>query len=168
MMESIASTGATTTRDVADHRWRSPLLGTARTVTLRQGRVDCFERGQGRPIVFAHGWLANANLWRHVVDALAARHRCIALDLPFGSHRVPLDPTADLTPSGCGALIADVLEALALDDVTLVGTDSGGAYSQIATAARPERIGRLVLNGCETLHDDAFPPAQFATLTLAA
>jgi hypothetical protein len=29
-----------------------------------------------------------------------------------------------------------VLDALDLDDVTLVGNDSGGTYSQIATAAR--------------------------------
>lgn len=166
-MENIASTEATT-RDGADHRWRSPTLGAARSVTLRQGRLEYFERGRGRPIVFAHGWLANANLWRRVVDVLADRFRCIALDLPLGSHRVALDAAADLTPAGCGALVTDVLDALELDDVTLVGTDSGGAYSQIATAARPDRIGRLVLNGCETLHDDAFPPAQFATLTLAA
>ncbi len=46
---------------------------------------------------------------------------------------------ADLTTSGCGDLIADALDALGLSDVTLVGNDSGGAYSQIAAATRPDR-----------------------------
>ena len=51
--------------------------------------------------------------------------------------------------------------------MTLVGNDSGGAYSQIAAAARPERIARLALNSCETPHDE-FPPPPFDGLPVAA
>ena len=51
--------------------------------------------------------------------------------------------------------------------MTLVGNDSGGAYSQIAAAARPERIARLALNSCETPHDE-FPPPPFDGLPAAA
>jgi pimeloyl-ACP methyl ester carboxylesterase len=147
--------------------WRSPLLGDRREVELAAGRLEYFELGEGPAIVFAHGWLANANLWRAVVDQLAGRFRCLALDLPLGSHRVPMGADADLSPSGCGALIAEVLAALELTDVTLVGNDSGGAYSQIATAADPERVGRLVLNSCETPYDE-FPPPPFDGLPAVA
>ena len=140
--------------------WRSPLLGELRSVELAAGRLDCFERGEGPVLVFAHGWLANANLWRNVVESLAARFRCIVLDLPLGSHRRAMDPTADLTPAGLGELIAEALAKLDLHDVTLVGNDSGGAYSQIATASHPERVARLVLNSCETPYD-RFPPPPF-------
>lgn len=150
------------------HRRRSPLLGEPRTIEVGGGRLDCFERGDGPVLVLAHGWLANANLWRHVVEALSARFRCVVLDLPFGSHRLAMDADADLTPTGCGELIAAALAALDLTDVTLVGNDSGGAYSQIAAAAHPERIARLVLNSCETPYD-RFPPPPFDRLpTLAA
>jgi pimeloyl-ACP methyl ester carboxylesterase len=80
-------------------------------------------------------------------------------------------PDADLSPTGCGALIAGALDALDLNDVTLVGNDSGGAYSQIATAARVgggrDRIARLVLNSCETPYD-AFPPPPFDGLPTVA
>jgi pimeloyl-ACP methyl ester carboxylesterase len=145
---------------VAAHRWRSPLLGEPATVELAQGRLEYFGRGSGPTVVFAHGWLANANLWRAVVDRLASRHTCITLDLPLGSHRLPVAPGADLSPLGCAHLIAGTLETLGLDDVTLVGNDSGGAYSQIATARWPDRVGHLVLNSCETPHD-AFPPPPF-------
>ena len=142
------------------HRWRSDLLGTAHAVELAHGRLEYFERGAGPTLVFAHGWLANANLWRAVVDALASDFRCVALDLPLGAHRVAMAPDADLSPTGCGALISGALDALDLHDVTLIGNDSGGAYSQIATAADPHRVARLVLNSCETPYD-AFPPPPF-------
>lgn len=102
-----------------------------------------------------------------VVEHLAASFTCIALDLPLGSHSIPLRPDADLSPQGCGKLISDALEALELSDVTLVGNDSGGAYSQIATAARPQRVARLVLNSCETPYDE-FPPAPFDGLPAVA
>ncbi len=142
------------------HRWRSPLLGEPATIETPTGPLAYFERGSGPVIVFAHGWLANANLWRGVVDLLSAQFRCITLDPPLGSHRQPMDAGADLTPAGCGELIATALARLDLHEVTLVGNDSGGAYSQIATAAHPERIARLVLNSCETPYD-AFPPPPF-------
>jgi pimeloyl-ACP methyl ester carboxylesterase len=147
--------------------WRSELLGEQRELELEHGRLQYFERGEGPAVVFCHGWLANANLWRKVVDALAERHSCFALDLPFGSHRVAMAPSAELTPEGCGALIAEAIEALGLDDVTLVGNDSGGAYSQIALAARPGLAARLVLNSCETPYDE-FPPPPFDGLPAVA
>ena len=84
------------------HAWRSPLLGELGALVLSAGRLEYFRRGRGPAIVFTHGWLSNANLWRNVVDRLADRYCCVTLDLPFGAHRVPLDPAADLSPEGCG------------------------------------------------------------------
>src|SRR3954452_19535365 len=102
------------------HLYRSPLLGSARMVRVKAGEIRYFERGSGPVVVFAHGWLANANLWRKVVATLSASHRCIVLDLPLGAHGAPVEPDADLTPPGVGAIILDVIEALGLSDVTLV------------------------------------------------
>lgn len=151
----------------AAYTWRSPQLGDTHTLTLRQGRIEAHIRGDGPAVVFAHGWLANANLWREVVDLLASDFRCVALDLPFGGHRIALGGEEPLGPEACAALITAAVEELGLKDVTVVGNDSGGAYSQIATATAPERVGRLVLNSCETLYDD-FPPPPFDGLPAAA
>lgn len=131
------------------------------------GRIECFIRGQGPAIVFCHGWLANANLWRKLFPLLTDSHTCVALDLPFGSHRLAIGAGAELSPTGCGALISASLDALKLSEVTLVGNDSGGAYAQIATAAHPERIARLALNSCETPYEE-FPPPPFDGLPAAA
>jgi pimeloyl-ACP methyl ester carboxylesterase len=149
------------------HRWRSPLLGEPKTLKLAQGTVEYFERGAGPNVVLVHGWLTNANLWRSVVDDLCGEFRCLTLDLPLGSHRVPMPIGADLGPDGIAALIASTLDALRLTDVTLVGNDSGGAYSQIAAARHTDRVGRLVLTSCETPYDN-WPPAQFDYLRVIA
>jgi len=156
-----------TAEAIATHLYRSPLLGTARMLPVRAGQIRVFERGAGPAVVFAHGWLGNANLWRKVVDLLAGRHRCVVLDLPLGAHGTPVDRDADLTPPGVGAIITAAIEALGLEAVTLVGNDSGGAYSQIGVAACPDRIARLVLASCET-PDDEFPPPPFTALPQAA
>jgi pimeloyl-ACP methyl ester carboxylesterase len=150
----------------AAHHWRSQLLGERLEFDLPAGRLAAFRRGQGPPLVFAHGWLANANLWRHVIERLADCFTCVAFDLPLGAHRVAL-PHADLSPLGCGHLIADALDALELEAVTLVGNDSGGAYAQIAASQRGERVARLVLNSCETPYDP-FPPPPFDGLPALA
>lgn len=155
------------TVNIPAHLWRSAALGDEREVSLPQGRLRYFRRGEGPIVVFAHGWLANANLWRKVIERLADRFTCIALDLPFGAHRVAMDPDADLSPYGCGNLIASTLAALELVDVTLVGNDSGGAYSQIAVASAPQRVARLVLNSCETPYSE-FPPPPFDGLPAVA
>lgn len=155
------------TADTPPHLWRSTALGDEQEVSLPQGRLRYFHRGEGPVIVFAHGWLANANLWRKVIERLADRFTCIALDLPFGAHRVAMDPEADLSPAGCGDLIVSILSSLRLMDMTLVGNDSGGAYSQIAVASAPQRVARLVLNSCETPYSE-FPPPPFDGLPAAA
>src|SRR5438874_9020914 len=147
--------------------WRSPLLGERRAIDLPEGTIEYFERGRGPTLVLVHGWLANANLWRAVVDALHKDFRCLTLDLPLGAHRWTMPQGADLGPDGIAALIAAVLERLELTNVTLVGNDSGGAYSQIAVARHTDRVGRLVLTSCETPYDD-WPPAQFEHLRIIA
>ena len=139
--------------------WRDPALGIARELDLPQGRLRCFDAGSGPPIVFAHGLLVNANLWRKVVTRLSPEFRCIALDLPLGSHTLPMPDAADLTPPGLADLITEALEALALDAVTLVGNDTGGALCQIVVTRRPTRVARLVLTSCD--YRDNFPPWMF-------
>jgi pimeloyl-ACP methyl ester carboxylesterase len=149
------------------HHWRSPLLGEPKHLDLPCGRVDYFERGSGTTLLFVHGWLANANLWRNVIGDLASDFRCIAIDMPLGAHRTALRPDADLTPAGCATIIRGAIRALGLDRPTLVGNDSGGAYSQMVAAAEPDRVGRLILNACETPFD-AFPPPPFDGLPAVA
>lgn len=135
-------------------------------VTLPQGTIRYRDTGSGPPLVFIHGLLVNGTLWDKVVPRLERDFRCIVPDLPLGSHRLPLKPEADRTPPGIARLIADFIAALDLQDVTLVGNDTGGALCQMVCADHPERIGRLVLTPCDA-YENFLPPA-FRGLQYAA
>jgi pimeloyl-ACP methyl ester carboxylesterase len=128
-------------------------------VRLPQGTIRYRETGEGEPIVFVHGYLVDGRLWSGTAEHLSASHRCILPDWPLGAHRIPMKTNADLSPPGVAKLIADFLEALSLDQVTIVGNDSGGAMSQVMVTRHPERVGRLVLTNCDT-HEN-FPPSVF-------
>jgi pimeloyl-ACP methyl ester carboxylesterase len=131
-------------------------------IDLPAGRIRYREAGSGKPVVFVHGYLVDGRLWDGVVDRLSDRCRCIAPDWPIGAQQIAMKPGADLSPPGIAATISSFLEALDLEDVTIVGNDSGGAMSQVLVTRRPERIGRLVLTNCDT-HEN-FPPGMFKAL----
>jgi hypothetical protein len=52
-----------------------------RFVEVASGRIAYVERGQGAPALFVHGVPINGYHWRHVIDRLQHRRRCIAIDL---------------------------------------------------------------------------------------
>jgi pimeloyl-ACP methyl ester carboxylesterase len=131
-------------------------------IQLPQGTIRYREAGEGPPIVFVHGYLVDGRLWDGVVDNLADRFRCIAPDWPIAAHQVAMSPDADLSPPGIARLISDFLAKLELEDVTIVGSDSGGAMSQVLVTSHPERIGHLVLTNCDT-HEN-FPPGIFKAM----
>jgi pimeloyl-ACP methyl ester carboxylesterase len=133
-----------------------------REAGLPAGTIRYREAGEGKPVVFVHGYLVDGRLWDGVVDRLSDRCRCIAPDWPIGAQQVAMKPDADLTPYGIASIVNDFLEALDLNDVTIVGNDSGGAMSQVTVTRHPERIGRLVLTNCDT-HEN-FPPGVFKTM----
>jgi pimeloyl-ACP methyl ester carboxylesterase len=136
--------------------------GQRREVALPSGTIRYREAGEGRPVVFVHGYLVDGRLWDGVVDNLSDRCRCIAPDWPIGAQQVAMNADADLTPYGVAATIASFLEALELSDATIVGNDSGGAMSQVLASRHPERIGRLVLTNCDMYEN--FPPGIFKAM----
>lgn len=135
-------------------------------VRLPQGAIRYREHGSGEPIVFVHGFLTNGELWREVAPRLAERFRVIVPDWPLGSHELALNPGTDLSPLGLAKIIADFLDALDLQNVTLVGNDTGGALSQLVAVHHPERLGRLVLTPCDAYEN--FLPPMFRPLQVLA
>lgn len=130
-----------------------------RELELDGVRLRSYESGSGeRTLVFVHGVLTNSNVWAKVIERLAPEFRCVALDLPLGSHLAPV-PGADLTPTGMAKLIADAIDVIGPERATLVGNDTGGAISQIVAARHPQRLDRLVLTSCE--YRGNFPPWLF-------
>jgi pimeloyl-ACP methyl ester carboxylesterase len=128
-------------------------------IQLEQGTIHYEQAGpeDGRPVVFVHGYVMGGDLWAGLGARLAARGlRAIMPTWPLGAHREPMAPGADQTPRGVAATIAAFLDALGLEDVVLVGNDTGGALCQVVAVDHPQRLGALVLTNCEAY--DNFPP----------
>lgn len=140
------------------------LLGPAHTMTLPEGQITYHERGQGPPIVFVHGIIANADVWRHVVAALADRYRCITPDWPLGGHRLAMRPGTDFTLFGLARLVEQFLTTAELDHVTLIGNDTGGAIVQAVAARHAERLARVVLTPCDAFDNFLPPPIRHLQL----
>lgn len=143
-----------------------PEASRIREVKLRQGTIRYRDEGTGPVIVFVHGLLVNGSVWRNVAGPLASRFRCITPDWPLGSHGIPMNEDADLTPEGIAKIVAAFLEALDLRDVILVGNDSGGAICQLVVARHGDRVGRLVLTTCDAF--EVFPPRLFDYLKVVS
>jgi pimeloyl-ACP methyl ester carboxylesterase len=135
-------------------------------ITLPQGTISYRDTGEGPPVVFIHGLLVDGALWRKVTPLLDGSARSIAPDLPLGSHRTAMNADADITPHGVARLVGDFLAALDLEDVTLVGNDTGGLISQLVALDHGERVGRLVLTNCDCF--DVFPPKEFVPMVKSA
>lgn len=135
-------------------------------VDLPQGTLRYHDTGTGEPLVFVHGLVTNADHWRRVIPDLRDDYRCIAPDLPLGSHRVPMEPDVDLTPAGLADLLVAFLDALDLESATFVGNDTGGAFCQVLVGTRPDAVDRLVLAPCDAF--DRFLPMPYRPLQWGA
>lgn len=139
----------------------APPAGPTQQVNTPHGPIRvCDTGGSGTPLLLLHALLVNGELYSTLVPLLTAKgHRCLIPELPLGAHTLPLHRDADLTPTGLAQLIAEILDALGVERADLVGVDTGGALSQLLMAHHRERVGKVVLTGCDAY--EAFPPRAF-------
>jgi pimeloyl-ACP methyl ester carboxylesterase len=116
-----------------------------RTVSLwgKQINPRVFVGGEGHPVVFLHG--AGGLLWDDFLDALARRHTVYAPEFPgtspgeYEAIKV-LDDWHDLV-----VYYSELIDALDVEDVALVGHSFGGMIAAEIAAANPRSIAKLVL-----------------------
>lgn len=142
------------------------MLQRMKEITLPQGTIRYRDEGRGPVLLFVHGILAAGDIWSDVVPELSTKYRCITPDWPLGSHTVPMNEDADLTPEGIAKIVSAFVDALDLRDVTIVGNDSGGAITQLVVARHngKARITRVILTPCDAF--EVFPPKIFSYLGL--
>jgi pimeloyl-ACP methyl ester carboxylesterase len=136
-----------------------------KTVSLAAGQIEYAQVGSGPPVVLLHGLLMDHTLWDRVLPLLPTGFTYLRPVLPFGAHRIPMTPGADLTMPGLVRLLAEFLDALDLRDVTLVHTDWGGSLFLTAYGL-DERVSRQVILPCEAF--DNFPPGLPGKMVMVA
>lgn len=139
---------------------------TQRSVQTPSGRIGTTEQGTGPVALFVHGVLLNSHLWRHQLANLSDIRRCIAPDL-LAHGDTEIAPDQDVSVTANAGMLRELLDALHIDQVDLVGNDSGGGIAQIFAASYPERVRTLTLTDCDT-HDNWPPEAFKPFLAMAA
>jgi pimeloyl-ACP methyl ester carboxylesterase len=102
--------------------------------------------------------LLNKHLWRHQLAGLSDIRRCIAIDL-LAHGDTEIAPEQDVSVTVNAEMLKEVLDAMQINQVDVVGNDSGGGIAQIFAALNPERVRSLTLTNCDT-HDN-WPPEAF-------
>ena len=128
-----------------------------RFADVGSGRIAYIEKGNGPVALFVHGVPLNGYHWRHIIGRVQHRRRCIAIDL-MGLGYTDIGPAQDVSFTAQARMLAEVIDALGLEIVDLVGNDSGGAIAQIFAASYPDRLRSLVLTNCDV--HDGWPPPQ--------
>jgi pimeloyl-ACP methyl ester carboxylesterase len=127
-------------------------------VQTPSGRISYTEEGAGPVALFVHGVLLNGHLWRHQLARLSDARRCIAVDLlAHGDTEIAAEQDVSVTANA--HMLRQFLEALEIEQVDLVGNDSGSGIAQIFAASYPQRVRSLTLTNGD-VHDN-WPPAAF-------
>jgi len=131
---------------------------TTRHVQTPSGRIGYHEQGTGPVALFVHGVLLNGHLWRHQIEHLSDVRQCIAPDL-LAHGDTEIAPDQDVSVTANAGMLREFVDALGIEQVDLVGNDSGGGIAQIFAALHPERVRSLTLTDCDA-HDN-WPPEAF-------
>jgi sigma-B regulation protein RsbQ len=115
---------------------------------IARNNVKVFGEGT-QPMVFAHGFGCDQNMWRHVTPAFERDYRIVLFDY-VGSGKSDLgayDAERYGSLNGYAQDIVEILEALDLRDVILVGHSVSCMIAVLAARSAGDRVSRLIMVG---------------------
>jgi sigma-B regulation protein RsbQ len=115
---------------------------------LTRNNVKIFGRGT-QPMLFAHGFGCDQNMWRFVTPAFEDDYRIVLFDYVGAgkSDLAAFDQARYASLDGYAQDVLDVCRALDLTDVVFVGHSVSSMVGVLAANREPERFARLVLIG---------------------
>ena len=118
------------------------------TDVLARNNVHVIGRGT-QPMLFAHGFGCDQNMWRYVTPAFENDYRIVLFDY-VGSGKSDLaayDPQRYATLAGYAQDIVEICRALDLRDVIFVGHSVSSMIGVLAARQEPDRFARLIMIG---------------------
>ncbi|WP_327838303.1 alpha/beta hydrolase [Bacillus salipaludis] len=127
----------------------------AKSIQLKNGTMDYFDKGKGMPIILLHGFCGSSRYWEKVIPSLAEKYRVIAPDLPGHGDTTIFKENDSIEVFA--DVIKEFLDELNVDKVTMFGHSLGG-YITLAFAEKySER-----LSGFSLVHSTAYPDSDDA------
>jgi sigma-B regulation protein RsbQ len=115
---------------------------------LQRNNVHVLGHGT-QPMLFAHGFGCDQNMWRFLIPAFERDYRLVLFDYvgSGGSDRAAYDPERYSTLEGYAQDVLDVCNALELRDVIFVGHSVSSMIGVLAARRDPARFARLIMIG---------------------
>lgn len=114
-------------------------------IEIDDARWHVISGGEGRTLLFLHGFPEFWFAWRPQLAHFARSHRVIAVDLPGFNRSAPLPTDADYALPAVADRLAALIRRLSPNaPVVLVGHDLGGVLAWELAARHPQRVDRLV------------------------
>ena len=116
---------------------------------MTRNNVSVVGAARGQPMMFAHGFGCDQNMWRHVAPAFADEYRIVLFDHvgAGGSDLGAYHRTKYASLDGYAADVLEICRELELRDVIFVGHSVSAMIGVLAAAAEPERFAKLILVG---------------------
>lgn len=116
---------------------------------LARNNVNVHGNPDGRPMMFAHGFGCDQNMWRYVWPAFEDHFRVVLFDHvgAGGSDHAAFDRDRYSSLRGYAGDVVEISRELDLRDIVFVGHSVSAMVGILAAAAEPERFGSLVLIG---------------------
>lgn len=111
------------------------------------GTTQIIEAGQGQPLLLLHGGLGEAFQWAPLMPALAHRYRVLAVDRPGHGLADAFDYRRQDMLSIASRFASELLDAVNLPSVAVLGNSMGGLWGAGLAIAHPERVTRLLIIG---------------------
>jgi pimeloyl-ACP methyl ester carboxylesterase len=141
----------------AARRFALPSLPALRDTRVFGRRICYYDTGEGPALVLVHGVGGDADQWAFCLDALAASHRVIALDL-LGFGRSD-KPPIDYRIAGFVEMLDRFLSSLGIARASLLGHSLGGWIVATFAISFPDRVHRLILNDAAGIDEGSRPLA---------
>jgi sigma-B regulation protein RsbQ len=105
-------------------------------------------------LLFCNGYSCNQHVWHYLAPALAARYRLVFFDQvgTGGADPAAYDAQKYATLHGYAQDVVAICEALALQQVTIVGHSEGAMVALLATIAAPHYFAQAVLLSVSPCH----------------
>lgn len=116
---------------------------------LKRNNVNVSGNQEGQPMLFAHGFGCDQQMWRYITPAFENTHKIILFDYVGSgkSDSSAYDFDRYATLDGYAQDVLEICEALDLRDVIFVGHSVSSMVGVLAANRQPERFSHLIMVG---------------------
>ncbi|MEM6262203.1 MAG: alpha/beta hydrolase [Bacteroidota bacterium] len=122
-----------------------------REVQIGDISVGLRQIGQGKDLVFLHGFPTHGYTWRKLIPKLSGHFTCHILDLP-GLGDSKWTDTSDFSTKGQAGYVTSLLDELGIATYSLVAHDSGATIARAIAINHRQCVENLILLNTEIPH----------------